>query len=274
MMKRVLLAAVLWAVAGTSHAAGGAIQLLDAKVDLGDRASLQNGARLFVNYCLSCHALSYMRYNRIGEDLGLTDDQVENNLLLAGDKVVERMTVAMDPADAEEWFGVVPPDLSVIARAKGADYLYSYLVTFYNDDNPARPFGVNNVVLSGAAMPHVLWPLGGHQEYVAEQVNGTIKSEAVTGLETQGDEILVHRSVTLDGGEVVSATDRLRVATPGSEVPGQFRGEVRDLVNFLVYAAEPAQLERYGMGIWVLLFLAVLFVLSRMMYKEFWKDVH
>ena len=218
--------------------------------------------------------MSYMRYNRIGQDLGLSDEQVADNLVLAGEKVVERMTVAMPPGDAERWFGIVPPDLSVIARARGADYLYSYLVTFYRDDNPARPFGVNNVVLSGAAMPHVLWPLQGHQRYVKEDVDGTVASEHVSRLESAGDEILVHREITLSDGKVVGATDRLQVAIDGSMLPGQYRDAARDLVNFLVYASEPAQLERYGIGIWVLLFLAVLFVLSRMLYKEYWKDVH
>jgi len=269
-----VLGATLAAAGGLAHAAGTAMHYLDAKVDLSDRGSLQNGAQLFVNYCLSCHAMSYMRYNRMGQDLGLSDDQVADNLLLAGDKVVERMQVAMQADDAERWFGIVPPDLSVIARSRGADYLYSYLVTFYRDDNPSRPFGVNNVVLTGAAMPHVLWPLQGHQRYVKDNVEGTVASEHVRALETSGDEVLVHREVTLDDGTVVNATDRLQVAMAGSMLPGEYRGAARDLVNFLVYASEPAQLVRYSIGIWVLLFLAVLFVLSRMLYKEYWKDVH
>jgi ubiquinol-cytochrome c reductase cytochrome c1 subunit len=147
-------------------------------------------------------------------------------------------------------------------------------VTFYEDDNPARPFGVNNVVLPGAAMPHALWPMQGHQRYVKEPVEGKVVSESVTGLSTAGDEVLVHRAVHLESGATVHATDRLQVSRAGAMLPGEFRGSARDLVNFLVYASEPAQLERYGMGIWVLLFLAVLFILSRMMYKEYWRDVH
>jgi ubiquinol-cytochrome c reductase cytochrome c1 subunit len=273
MIKGLFLGAVLAAVSGVCQAAAG-MHYLDAKVDLGNKASLQKGARLFVNYCLSCHAMSYMRYNRLGADLGLSDRQITENLLFAADKVVERMNVAISDEDAERWFGITPPDLSVIARARGADYLYSYLVAFYQDDNPSRPFGVDNVVLRGAAMPHVLWPMQGHQRYVAEQVDGEVVSESVTGLATAGDELLVHRTVTLQGGDVVHATDRLQVTTPGSMRPGEYRAAVRDLVGFLVYAGEPAQLERYAMGVWVLLFLAVLFVLSRMMYKEYWKDVH
>jgi ubiquinol-cytochrome c reductase cytochrome c1 subunit len=278
MMKRAICALVLGfglaAVSGPSLAAGAAMQYLDAKVDLGDRGSLQKGARLFVNYCLSCHSMAYMRYNRMGRDLGLSDEQVADNLVLAGEKVVERMTVAMEADDAERWFGIAPPDLSVIARSRGADYLYSYLVTFFRDDNPSRPFGVNNVVLSGVAMPHVLWPLQGHQRYVKEEVDGKVASEHVSRLETSGDEILVHRDVTLTDGTLVQATDRLQVAMPGAMLPGEYRGAMRDLVSFLVYAAEPAQLARHGIGLWVLLFLAVLFVLARLLYKEYWKDVH
>ena len=273
-MKQLILAmAALFAFNG-AHAAGGAMHYLDAKVDLGNEASLQRGAGVFTNYCLSCHAMSFMRYNRLAADLGLTDEQVAENLMFAADKVVEPMTVAMRSENAEQWFGVAPPDLSVIARARGADYLYSYLLTFYEDDNLARPFGVNNVVLQGAAMPHALWPLQGHQRYVKETVDGEVASDTVTGLSASGGDILVHRSVALEGGEIVHAVDRLQVSTPGSMQPGEFRRQVRDLVNFMVYAAEPAQLERRALGVWVLLFLAVLFVLSRLLYKEYWRDVH
>jgi ubiquinol-cytochrome c reductase cytochrome c1 subunit len=271
-MSATVLALTLTLFAVSAQAAG-AMRYLDANVDLNDRASLQSGARVFVNYCLSCHAMSYMRYNRIGEDLGLTDEQVVDNLMFAADKVVELMKIAAKPANMEAWFGVVPPDLSVIARSRGANYLYSYLVSFYQDSNPARPYGVDNVVLKGAAMPHVLWPLQGHQEYVKEVVEGE-KNSRVSSLSTSGDELLVHREVTLEDGSTVHATDRLQVSIPGSMQPGEFRRAARDLVNFLVYAGEPAQLKRASIGVWVLLFLGVLFVLSRMLYKEYWRDVH
>ena len=273
MIRQLFLGAALAAASGLCQAASG-LHLLDAKVDVQDRASLQNGARVFVNHCLSCHALSYMRYNRIGSDLGLSEDQVAGNLMFAADKVVDSMDVAMQPTDAENWFGIVPPDLSVIARARGADYLYSYLVSFYQDDNPARPFGVNNVVLPGVAMPHALWTLQGHQRYVKQDVDGSVDSETVTGLSTSGDEVLVHRSVKLQSGEEVSVTDRLQVDRTGSLQPGEYRAAARDVVNFLVYASEPAQLVRYGMGTWVLAFLAIFFLLTRLLYKEYWKDVH
>jgi ubiquinol-cytochrome c reductase cytochrome c1 subunit len=277
MSKRLIIAAALLAASAGVSAAGGALQLLSADPDLGDRASLQNGAKLFVNYCMGCHSMEYMRYKRMGEDLGLSDEQVAQNLMFAADKVVEPMGAAMSDEDGELWFGVAPPDLSVIARSRGADWIYSYLVTFYQDDDPARSFGVNNVVFAGAGMPHVLWDLQGHQRYVPATVDGEVVKSEPTGLSVSRDGVLVHTAVTVRNGDeenVVQATDRLEVSIPGSLSPGQFRGEARDLVNFLVYAGEPAQMVRYNIGFWVLAFLAVFFVVARMLYKEYWKDVH
>ncbi len=273
-VKGVILAALFAALPATGMAAGAAIELLEAKPDLSDKASLQRGAKLFVNYCVSCHSASFMRYNRMGQDLGLSDKQVENNLLFAGDKVVDKMDVAMSKDQAATWFGVPPPDLSVIARARGADWLYSYLVTFYKDDNPARPFGVNNIVFKDVAMPHVLWPEQGVQEFVKGERPDGVKSDHLHALEASGEDILLHNTLTLSDGSHVEATDRLKVVQAGAMEPGQFRKAVRDLVNFLVYLGEPAQLVRYNIGIWVLVFLAVLFVLSYGLYKEYWKDVH
>ncbi len=273
-VKKIILAALLAALPGTSMAVGAEIELLPADPDLGDKASLQRGAKLFVNYCVSCHSASFMRYNRMGQDLGLSDEQVERNLLFAGDKVVDKMDVAMPAENAATWFGVPPPDLSVIARARGVDWLYSYLVTFYKDDDPGRPFGVNNVVFSDVAMPHVLWPEQGIQEYVRGERPENVESSHLHALEASGEDILLHTTLTLVDGSHVEATDRLRVTQAGAMEPGQFRKAVRDLVNFLVYLGEPAQLVRYDIGIWVLVFLAVLFVLSYGLYKEYWKDVH
>ena len=272
--KDFVLAALLTALPITGMAAGAAIQLLDAKPDLNDKASLQRGAKLFVNYCLSCHSASFMRYNRMGRDLGLSDEQVEQNLLVGGKKVVDKMEVAMPSESAAIWFGVPPPDLSVIARARGADWLYSYLVTFYKDDDPGRPFGVNNVVFADVAMPHVLWPEQGIQEYVRGDRPENVESDHLHALEASGEDILLHTRLTLSDGTHAEATDRLSVVRNGAMEPGQFRKSARDLVNFLVYMGEPAQLIRYDIGIWVLVFLAVLFVLSYSLYKEYWKDVH
>ncbi|HSS63061.1 MAG TPA: cytochrome c1 [Gammaproteobacteria bacterium] len=273
-IKNFLLAALLAALPVTGMAVGAAINLLEADPDLSDKASLQRGAKLFVNYCVSCHSASFMRYNRMGQDLGLSDEQVEQNMLFAGDKVVDKMDVAMPAENAARWFGVPPPDLSVIARARGADWLYSYLVTFYEDKDPGRPFGVNNVVFADVAMPHVLWPEQGIQEYVTAERPENVESDHLHALEAAGEDILLHTRLTLSDGSHVEATDRLRVVQAGAMEPGQFRKAARDLVNFLVYMGEPAQLVRYDIGIWVLVFLAVLFVLSYGLYKEYWKDVH
>lgn len=273
-MKKIMLAALLASLPVTGMAAGAAIHLLEAKPDLSDKASLQRGAKLFVNYCLSCHSASFMRYNRMGRDLGLSDEQVEQNMLFASGKVVDKMEVAMPAENAATWFGVSPPDLSVIARARGADWLYSYLVTFYRDNDPGRPFGVNNVVFSDVAMPHVLWPEQGIQEYVTGDRPENIESHHLQALEASGGDILLHARLTLADGTHAEATDRLTVVQAGAMEPGQFLKAARDLVNFLVYMGEPAQLVRYDIGIWVLVFLAVLFVLSYGLYKEYWKDVH
>lgn len=273
-VKKIMLAAVLATLPVTGMAAGAAIGLLEAKSDLRDKASLQRGAKLFVNFCVSCHSASLMRYNRIGQDLGLSDEQVGKNLMFAADSVVDKMTVAMRSDNATQWFGVAPPDLSVIARARGADWLYSYLVTFYKDDDPARPFGVNNVVFDDVGMPHVLWSRQGIQEYVKGERPENVEFDELHALEASGEDLLLLRQLVLSDGSHVEAVDRLKVTQAGAMEPGQFRKATRDLVNFLVYLGEPAQLVRYKLGIWVLVFLAVLFALSYGLYKEYWKDVH
>ncbi len=245
-MKRtiLLLAIGLWSVG--APASGGEAGLHHARVDLHDTASLQRGARLFVNYCMGCHSLDYMRYNRLGQDIGLSEAQVRDNLVIGDAKVGDTMGVSMRAADAAKWFGVAPPDLSVVARARGADWLYSYLIGFYADDNPSRPFGVNNLVFKDVAMPHVLWRLQGVQQPVFAEPDES-GQRPITGLEA---------------------------GTAGEMQPGEFRLAMHDLVNFLVYVGEPAQLLRARIGPWVLLFLALLFVLSRALYKEYWRDVH
>jgi ubiquinol-cytochrome c reductase cytochrome c1 subunit len=230
---------------GVSSAAGGGIQPVTARTDLSDQASLQRGAKLFVNYCVSCHSAEFMRYARMGEDLGLTEDQVTKNLMFASDKIGSTMTVAFADKDAEEWFGVTPPDLSVISRAKGKDWLYTYLMTFYRDDS--RPFGVNNLMFPSVGMPHVFESLQG-----------------------------VQRLREFAEGEVVPSNPlkRLEIETSGSRSPGQFSKDMRDLVNFLVYLGEPAKLERYDLGVKVIIFLLIFLWAARALKKEYWKDVH
>jgi len=240
-MRKLIIASVMALLPMLSHASAG-VHLEPANVDISDQASLQRGAKTFVNYCLSCHSAAFQRYNRMGQDLGLTDDQVIENLMLASDKVGDTMTIAMPPADAKKWFGNAPPDLSVIARARGADWLYTYFTSFYADDS--RPFGVNNAVFPDVGMPHVLVDLEGGLK------KAVFKSESHDGQE----------STVLTGFEPPISAEYEQVA--------------RDLTNFLVYVGEPSQLKRRQMGFWVLLFLGIFFVVTYLMKKEYWKDVH
>jgi len=211
-----------------------------APYDLNDKASLQRGAKTFVNYCLSCHSASYMRYNRL-QDIGLTNDQIKDNLLFAADKVGEPMEVAMRKTDAKVWFGATPPDLTVIARSRGADWLYSYLRGFYRDDT--RPTGWNNTVFDKVGMPHVLFGMQGEQELHVEK-----------------------------HGE--HETKHLVLAKAGTLTAPEYDATVADLVNYLVYMGEPAQQTRTHLGVFVLLFLGIFFVVAYYLKKEFWKDIH
>ncbi len=250
------------------------MHLLSASPNLGDKLSLQRGARVFVNYCQGCHSLNFMRYQRLADDLELDSELVAEHLLTAGDKVGEPMITAMTMEDATRWFGVPPPDLSVIARSRGSDWLYSYLLTFYEDPAPARPFGVNNVVFEGVGMPHVLWGEQGIQRYVPAELPAGTQATHVEGLEIHGDEIVVKKVVELEDGATEHVFDRLELSSTGSMAPGQFRRSMNDLVAFLVYAGEPAKLVRYQLGFWVVLFLLGFTALARALYKEYWKDVH
>lgn len=246
-MKKIITLLLMTFMPALGFAAGAGVHLDEADVDLHNQASLQNGAKLFINYCLSCHSAAYMRYNRMGQDIGLTDEQVANNLMFAGEKVGDTMTVAMPAKDAKKWFGTKIPDLTVVARARGADWLYTYLRTFYVDET--RPWGVNNTVFKDVGMPHVLWELEGLKKPVYE----TYKDH--------------------DGNEAKRIV-KYEMVQPGKMSEAEYDNAVRDLVNFMVYMGEPARLSRYYIGVWVLLFLALLFVVSYAMKKEFWKDVH
>ena len=211
--------------------------------DTRDIVSLQEGARTFVNYCQGCHGAQYMRYNRLTE-IGLTEAQIRDNLMFTVDKVGDTMKTAMPAKEAKPWFGVAPPDLSVIARSRGADWLYTYLRTFYRD--PKSATGWNNVVFPNVGMPHALWTLQGERKLEVEKVK-----EA-------GEERLEYKWVQL---------------TPGKLSQVEYDAAVRDLVNFLVYVGEPAANRRHAIGIVVLFVLGVLFVFAYLLKKEYWKDV-
>ena len=272
-IKRIIAVTALCLVPVVSQAAGD-VPLMKANADISDKASLQRGARTFVNYCLGCHSMDYMRYNRMGEDLGLSDEQVQKNLLFASDKVGDTMDIAMTREQGERWFSVAPPDLTVVARSRGADWLYSYLVTFYRDTSPSRPFGVNNFIFQNVAMPHILWQLQGIQTLTTAKRPDGVEETHVEGISPIDNGFEISVAAHTENGDVVHLVDKLEVTTKGSLHPAEFRKLMRDLVNFLVYAGEPAQLIRYKIGFWVLVFLGVLLVVSRSLYKEYWKDVH
>ncbi len=204
-----------------------------APIDATDHASLQRGAQAFINNCLNCHSANYMRYNRL-KDIGLTEAQIKDNLLFAGEKVGDTMSVAMSPKDAKKWFGVAPPDLSVEVRARGADWVYAYLRGFYRDE--ATTTGWNNTVYPKVAMPHVL-------------------------VELQGEQAMNHE------------THKLELVKPGKLSPSEYNAYVGDLTNFMAWMAEPGKQQRKDLGLWALLFLGVLLVLAKKLKNVYWKDI-
>ncbi len=247
-IKNIALALVLSATSAVAFAASapsGVIQ--QANNDVANTASLQRGARNFVNYCMGCHSAKYVRYSRLAADLGLTEAQVMENLMFTGDAIHDTMQIALPQDAAARWFGTAPPDLSLIARARGTDYIYSFLKSFYLD--PKRPTGVNNLVLPGTSMPHVLWELQGYQA-------------AVYDGESDPAHDAVHKK--FKGFEL---------AQPGLLTPAEYDQFVRDTVNFLDYIGEPMQLQRRSLGFYVLGFLLVFFLLAFLLKKEYWKDV-
>ncbi len=254
-MKKSLFACLAGLLlSGQVLAAGGEVALQPANNDLSSLASLQNGAKIFVNYCLSCHSAEFMRFSRMGQDLKLTDEQLKANMMFAAEKVGESLSVSMDKADAKRWFGVTPPDLSVIARARGTDWLYTYMLSFYRDDT--RPWGVNNLVFKDVGMPHVLWELqGGVQEPVY-----------VTEKDAAGHEHQVLEKLELPRGN--------RSEAEHQQLLTDYRRNVRDLVNFLEYLGEPAKLERRSLGAKVIAFLFIFLFVAYLLKKEYWRDVH
>lgn len=245
-MKNLTVASLLAFVLTTpAFAAGGSVPLLHADNDVSNTNSLQRGARNFVNYCMGCHSAKYVRYNRLARDLQISEDQLVNNLMFLGGKPHDRMEIAMPEADSTRWFGAPPPDLSLIARSRGTDYLFTFLKGFYVEED--SPTGVNNIALNNAAMPNVLWQLQGSQRaiFVTEEHDGVV-SEVFEGFEQ---------------------------ITPGEMSPDEFDQFVRDTVNFLEYIGEPIQLQRRQLGTWVLLFLLVFGLLSWALKQEIWKDI-
>jgi ubiquinol-cytochrome c reductase cytochrome c1 subunit len=246
MLKSWLLITTALLSGASAMAEEGEIPLLHSGADIKDTDSLQRGARNFMNYCSGCHSLKYLRYNRLAEDLKIPESELAGNLMFTSDKAFDTINSAM-PKDSETWFGKQPPDLSLIARARSPDYLYSFLKGFYVDK--ARPWGVNNLYLPSAAMPHVLQ-------------------------DKQGLQKPVFKNEPDDHGSARMVLVGVESMTPGALKPEEYDQFVRDIVNFLDYAGEPIKEKRQSMGVFVMLFLLVFFVLTYLLKKEYWKDVH
>lgn len=242
-MKKSIVSMVILLLPLIVSASGGGQNLDKVYIDLSDRTSLQRGARTFVNYCLSCHNASMMRYGRMAEDLGISDELLRNEMMFAGDKPGDLMVTAMPADGAKAWFGVVPPDLSLTARSRGADWIYTYLRNFYVDKSTAT--GWNNALFSNVAMPHVLYQWQGY------------------------------RTATFEGDGVADiSTVRYKVEAPGTMSSNEYDAALRDLTNFMVYLAEPVKLVRYRIGFWVMLFMGVFIILAYLLKKEYWRDIH
>jgi ubiquinol-cytochrome c reductase cytochrome c1 subunit len=231
--------------AGSAHAAGGEMALMPAGNDINNTASLQRGARNFMNYCSGCHSAQYVRYNRIAADLGIPEAELKSNLMFTGERPFDTIRTSMHAEDARRWFGNVPPDLSLIARSRSPDYVYTFLKTFYVD--PSKSTGVNNLALPGTAMPHVL--------------------SALQGLQTAEFETVQH------GGTSSQEFKKFELVQKGTLTEAQYDEFVRDTVNFLEYIGEPVQAKRQALGVWVMLFLLLFTALAYLLKKEYWKDV-
>lgn len=281
--KAILLTALVTLSTASGVAfASGATYPMDKAPDLSnDKVALQHGAKLFVNYCLNCHAASSMRYNRL-KDIGLTDEQIKDNLLFSADKVGETMKVVMPPKDAKEWFGAIPPDLSVIARAKsgagftGADYIYTYLRTYYRD--ASKPTGWNNLAYVGSAMPHVLWdlqPARGLEKTEIAHVNSKEGKhvgfeKVVTTYDAVGNATPVKTVLDNFGGHAAISYKFIDSDVKGQQ---QFDKDVASITAFMQYMADPSAGKRQSMGVWVLLFLGIFIIFAYLLNREYWKDI-
>jgi len=244
-MKKLFIALVVALFPVLAWTAGGGMPLDKAQIDPSDQKSLQRGARLFVDYCLSCHSAKFMRYNRMAADLGINEKTLVEEFMIGVDKPGDTMRVAMTEDLAKQWFGTKIPDLSLVSRSRGVDWLYTYLRSFYIDEK--RPFGVNNALFKGVSMPHVLWELQGWQKAVFK--------------------------VGADG-KPTDQVEKLELIKQGSMAPVEFDLAMRDLVNFLSYVGEPIQSKRRSLGIWVIGFLVIFFILAYLLKKEYWRDIH
>lgn len=293
-MKKLMIA-ILFLLPAAVMASGGGTTLPNdkANINYSDKASTQNGAKLFVNYCMGCHSMKYVRYSRIAQDLELTEEETVNNLILGDRRFGQTMTKSMKPELAKKWFGVNPLDLSLVARVRGNDWLYNYLRAFYVDES--RQFGVNNTVFPNVGMPHVLADLQGVQaksdafkaeeEKIAdgkakiEALNAIIKDENASDAEVEAaqekHEEVEHEmhDAELEIARLSREGELFTIIEEGQMTPQEYDHAVRDLVAFMAYTANPVKMKSKSIGLWSLLFLMILLVFAYFLKKEFWKDL-
>jgi ubiquinol-cytochrome c reductase cytochrome c1 subunit len=238
----------------------GGPELESVDIDVSDKVAMQDGARTFVNYCMGCHSAKFQRYERVADDLGIPHELMLDKMVFTGAKIGDHMVAGMQPADAKSWFGAAPPDLTLVARVRGTDWLYGYLRSFYED--PARPWGVNNKVFPNVGMPNVLVGLQGRQIIGCKQV------QVVEDDKKQYD--------PLTGSPLThEACDQLTIVPKtGTLTEEQFDEKIKNLVTFLAYSANPVKLQHQRIGTYVLLYLAILFIFAYLLKREYWKDVH
>ena len=281
MIKKLLGALALSLTCVMAVAAEGGYHLDRSPDRINDLAALQNGAKIFVNYCLNCHSANSMRYNKLTE-IGLTEDEIKKNLLFTSDKIGSLMTIAMTPEDAKAWFGAAPPDLSVIARAKstnlgpsGRDYIYTYLRTFYRDTT--KKTGWDNLVFPSVGMPNVLWELEGPRSMTRIQVHEVVADDGSTKWERTTTKYDAQGFSTVESQELKDytgpETTKISFETPDAKKFHKFESDVADLSSFLGWMAEPNQLERKQIGVWVLLFLFLFLFVAIRMNGAYWKHV-
>jgi len=246
-------------------AGGGSANLDDVYINMNDAKSLKNGAQIFANNCLSCHSAEYARYNRVAKDLGIPLDAIKGTLMFTEGKTGDRMIATMSDADAKKWFGVVPPDLTLVSRVRKPNWVYTYLRSFYKDDSTVT--GWNNSLYPSVAMPHVLWEMQGSPELISlpDAAAGDTKDDA------HGED---QNATSEDESVYVAGGAKFDMSNRGSMSNAEFDSAMRDVTNYLTYLAEPAQMQRKTIGVWTMVFLIILLLLAVALKKEFWRDVH
>ncbi|TWC32076.1 ubiquinol-cytochrome c reductase cytochrome c1 subunit [Pseudomonas sp. SJZ079] len=259
-MKKLFAALVIAAIPALALGSAGSHELDKVDIDLTDKAAMQDGARTFANYCMGCHSAKFQRYERVADDLGIPHELMLENLVFSGAKIGDHMKIGLRPEDAKAWFGAAPPDLTLVARVRGTDWLYTYLRTFYED--PTRPLGANNKVFPNVGMPNVLAGLQGRQYIGCKQVqvveDGKKQFDPLTGT-----------PITHEGCDQLTIEPKT-----GALSEEAFDEKIKNLVTFLAYSANPVALKSQRIGTYVLLYLAFFFVFAYLLKREYWKDVH